>query len=117
MTPTGIKLGRQYDARFASYSMNDAGQQKLVDADANRVALSASIGELVAALANLQVIIGYRVAGTFQALTCLTSGHPACYLSVDKIGTAVMGEIWAVNRSGDVVEVGVVNVRQVQELP
>lgn len=117
MTPKGIELGRQFDARSFAVEVTSSTTVSVVAADANRVALSVALRTADLTTFTGPVAICARIGTTDVALSALTEGHPACYLSVDKIGSALFAPIVAVNPNADNATIGVTVVRQVQELP
>lgn len=117
MTPTGIRLGRQFDAQTSSLDIGAGQQRRIATADANRVALAVAIQAVDLTAMGQPIPVGPFIGTTVVALTALTGGHPACYLSVDKIGSVLFAEIWLNNTQSDDITVGITIVRQVQELP
>lgn len=117
MTPIGIRTGRSLQSRAAPVSVGAAATVQLVPGAADRVALSVALPAALNAALDGTVAIGYLIGPTFTPLTCLTSGHPACYLSVDKLGVAIIEAIYARNASTGTLVLGVTDVRQTQELP
>lgn len=117
MTPAGIKLGRQFDSRVTSVQVTAESVASLVGADANRVALVVALPAWQDPDIDGSVTIGPVINGVVVPLTTLSAGHPVCYLSVDKIGSALMLALSANNMVTSTVTLGVTIVRQVQELP
>jgi hypothetical protein len=118
MTPTSIRTGRQFDSVTVGRTIIDGETPVVAPPDANRVALSVALTYTGPTdLAGGGLIIGPRINGVVVPLSCLTAGHPACYLSVDKIGSALFAELYARQASGADIAIGVTTVRQVQELP
>ena len=116
MTPNSIRTGRGFDSRTTSVAVGNGDTVTIAAADSARVAAAIAAPGNAFAAALLGITIGEKVAGVVVPLTTLLPGHPACYLSVDKIGTAVMGELFAVNLTGGAVTLGVTLVRQIQPL-
>jgi len=116
MTPLGIRTGRSLQSTTSTKSVAAASTTQLVGGAAGRVALCVSLPAATNAAVDGLVAIGYLVAGTFCPLTCLSQGHPTCYLSVDKLGVAIFNAISARNGSTGTLVLGVVDVIQTQEL-
>lgn len=117
MTPTAIRTGRQFDSLTSAFSVPNATNTLIAPGDSNRVALVVSIGAIDPADLITTVLVGPIVGSAVVPLTTLTSGHPTCYLSVDKIGPALLQPIYILQSIGASLSVGVTIVRQVQELP
>ena len=117
MTPTGIKLGRQFDSTIQGIDVTNSGAIKIAPGDSNRVALAAALGGLLVSELDATVMIGPKVNGFVVALTTLSAGHPVCYLSVDKVGSVLFSELFVQTDASATFVLGVTIVRQVQELP
>lgn len=117
MTPLGIKTGRMLSSVVSVVSVGAGATAALVPGAGDRVALVVALPAAVLTAFDGSIAIGYLIGGVFAALTCLTPGHPVCYLSVDKIGVALFSEISAQNACTGAVVLTVTNVRQTQELP
>lgn len=115
MTPLGIRTGRALSSVPKTVSVNAGATGELVPGAGGRVALSVALPAAPTAALDGTVAIGYLVNNVFCPLSCLSSGHPACYLSVDKIGVALFGAISARNGTGGALVLGVVDVTQTQE--
>lgn len=117
MTPVAIATGRKLDSVTALFAIPDSTPTLLAPGDANRVAMSAALLGNSAALVDANgCVIGPLQNGIVVPLTCMNTSHPACYLSVDKIGSALFPELYAWQVTGAPVYLGVTVVRQVQEL-
>lgn len=117
MTPMGIKTGREFSSYLSAQTVGAGATEQLVAGSGDRVGLVVSLPAALAAAIDGTVAIGFAVSGTFAPLTCLTSGHPVCYLSVDKIGSVLYGAISAVNGTGGALVLGVTDVRYPKEVP
>lgn len=117
MTPAGIKLGRQFDARTFRIAALAGDVTSIVPGDSNRVAVAVAIGPGMLVSADEVIMIGWQDGVEFTPVTTLTIGSPKCFLSVDAIGSLVMRELFVNNRGSNDGFVGVTIVRQVQELP
>lgn len=117
MTPTGIKLGRQFDAQVTAFTLAADSAQLVAPGDGNRVAVSASISNADGVGATALVLIGPKVGNAVVPLTALTPGHPTCYLSVDKLGSLVVQPLFVISSNDPPPSVAVALIRQVQELP
>lgn len=116
MTPRSILTGRNLDSRVSAISVNAGATTSIGDGDANRVGLVVAIGAgLVAAIDGTIVVLGGQ-AGSAAPLTVLTSGHPVCYLSVDKIGSALFGPLSVQNNCTGAIPLGITMVRHPQPL-
>lgn len=114
MTPRSIETGRGLDAIAFGVDVPVATATLLAKADGARVAVSIAVGTGVLTEVNSIVSIGVLVGGGVIPLTALTLGHPVCYLSVDKLGSLVTQDIWALHGLDDVASLGVSTVRQTQ---
>lgn len=114
MTPRSIETGRGLTATTSLVAIDSTASAVLAPADASRCSLTAAVAGDAFTDAVKGIGIGVLVSGTLVPLTCLTAGHPVCYLSVDKMGTLVTQEIRATNLSGGNVTIGVSVTRQVQ---
>lgn len=117
MTPLGIKTGRDLSASIVTKSVGAGATVVIAPGQGDRVALVVSLPAATAAALDGTVAIGFAVAGVFAPLTCLSAGHPVCYLSIDKIGAVLLSEISAENASTGALVLGVTTVRQIKELP
>jgi hypothetical protein len=118
VTPTSIRTGRQFDSVATLQSIPTGAITQILPGDANRVAVSVSLDDAaVAGLAGLALDIGVMVGSVIAPLTCLTAGHPVCYLSVDKIGPALFPALVVSHAAVGAINIGITNVRQIQELP
>ena len=117
MTPAGIRLGRQYDSRVTAQSVTSGGTVEILKGDANRVALVVAVSQILIADWDGLIIVGPVANNVVTPLTVLTPGHPVCYLSVDKIGSALFTALSVTNDCSGDVSLGITVVRQVQELP
>lgn len=117
MTPFAIITGRSFQTKSANVSVATATNTSIAPGDAKRVALVVALSEADAKVATMAVAIGPLANGVVVPLTCITPGHPVCYLSVDKIGNAFFSELFAVQTSGAAALLGVTQVQQTQELP
>lgn len=109
-----MKTGRQLRASIATVSVAAGATTKLVDGKATRVALVVSLPAALNAAIDGTVAVGYLVQGVFAPLTCLSQGHPVCYLSIDKIGGVLCAEISARNASTGTLVLGVTEVLDTQ---
>lgn len=114
MTRNSIETGRGFAVTTTGVTVNDDSQAQLVSARGDRVALSVAAPGDAFPTATSAYTIGIVVGGVLVPLTTLTTGHPACYLSVDKIGSAICPVIVAYNHTGNAVTLGVTEVRQTQ---
>lgn len=114
MTPRSIDTGRALSSSTSAVTIADGATGTLATARGDRVALSVAVAGNAFPSAILGVTVGIVIGGALVPLTALTIGHPACYLSVDKIGSAVCAEIRATNLTGGSVTLGVTDVRQTQ---
>lgn len=116
MTPRSIKTGRALDSRTTNHSIATGATTAIGGGDTNRVGVVVSIGSaLVAALDGTIVIVGGQ-GGSAVPLTVLTPGHPVCYLSVDKIGSALFGAMSVTNNCTGTIPIGVTMIRHPQPL-
>lgn len=116
MTPRSIETGRALSSLVSTATVADGATGVIAPGRGDRVALVVSMPFATSAVSVGSVAVGYLVGGTFAALTILSAGHPVCYLSVDKIGTALLPEISARNNTGAEVVLGITDVRQTQPL-
>lgn len=114
MTPTSIKTGRELSSVVSLAEITDGDTTAILPADAARVAVAVALCA-TGFTGDALMPIGVKVGGQFVPLTSLTVGHPACYLSVDKIGTLVLQELWAQNLTGSDQALGITTVRQLRE--
>lgn len=117
MTPTGIRTGRTFAAYGSATSVNAAATTQIAPGASDRVSLTVALPAATTAALDGTVAIGYLVGTAFVALTCLSAGHPVCFLSVDKMGNAIFPAIFARNGTTGALVMSVTDVRQTQELP
>ena len=117
MTPTGIRLGRQYESKTFAVSVTDGDVLQLLPADSNRVALVVALRDGALSSDTKLIAIGPKIDGVVIPVTTLSAGHPVCNLQVVTIGSALFQEMWVDNTSGDTLVLGVTNVLQKKELP
>lgn len=115
MTPLGIRTGRSLSSVPATVSVGAGATVQLVAGKGGRVALAVALPSATIAALDGTVAIGYLINSVFCPLSCLSYAHPACYLSVDKIGVALFGAISARNGSSGALVLGVVDIEQTQE--
>lgn len=114
MTPRSIDTGRALSSTVTTVTVADGATGQLVPGRGDRVALVVAMPFDDSAVSVGSVAIGYTIGGTFAVLTVLSVGHPVCYLSMDKIGSAISPAISARNDTGAQVVLGVTEVRQTQ---
>lgn len=117
MTPNSIRTGRQFDSATSAVVATAGANVQLATGDANRVGLVVALPASATAALDGVVAIGPVIDGALVPLTTLSSGHPVCYLSVDKIGSALFPALFVRNGCTGNLTVGVTTIRQVQELP
>ena len=117
MTVEDIYLGRQFDVATSAVPLTIGVEVEVLPADSNRVAVRFATDSQPLQEPLNRVLIYTKVGGAPVPLAALTPESLSAELTVATLGSAVFAQFFAILAAVEDGALGVVNVRQVQEVP